>query len=269
MTPSLFDLFVEIPSFLRIDLPAALVLLLSLVVGLLMVVVFRYTSDQKAIHVAKDHLKAHLLAVRLFQDQLPVVLRSYGRILKATGRYLRLAFKPLLLVILPLIFLIVQMDRYLGSMPLQPGEPFLVKVRLANAEILDDASLHLPPGLATTAPAIHEPLDNEVVWRVVAEKDGDYNVDISVSGQTFSKRVVVSSGLARLSAIRLRGPWWERVFISAEPGLPGNSMVQAIEVGYPSRQIAFAGLEWNWIWLFFILSLLAGFVFKSVLRIEI
>ena len=45
-------------------------------IGLLMVIVFRYTSDQKAIGRAKDRLKAHLLAVRLFQDQLPVVMRA-------------------------------------------------------------------------------------------------------------------------------------------------------------------------------------------------
>ena len=269
MVPSLFDLFLVMPGLFRVNLPTALVLLLSIIVGLLMVVVFRYTSDQKAIHIAKDHLKAHLLAVRLFQDQLRVVLSSYGRILGATGRYLRLAFKPLLFVVLPLTFLIVQLDRYLGSMPLQAREPFLVKVHTTNGDILDEASLQLTPGLATTAPAVHVPGDNEVVWRVVAEKEGDYNVNISVSGQTFSKQVVVSSGLARLSPVRLRGPWWERVFISGEPGLPENGMVQAIEVGYPSRNIAFAGFEWNWIWLFFVFSLLAGFLFKSLLRIEI
>ena len=106
---------------LGVNFPAAIVVGISLIVGLVMVVVFRYTSDQKAIRVAKDHLKAHLLALRLFQDQIPVVLRSYGRIVLATGHYLRLAFKPLLFVIVPLIFLIVQLDRYLGSMPIEAG----------------------------------------------------------------------------------------------------------------------------------------------------
>src|SRR5438105_14265410 len=104
-------------SFLEFHAPLMLVFLLSIVIGLLMVVLFRYTSDQKAIRVAKDQLKAHLLAVRLFQDQLPVVLSSYGRIVKGTGRYLQLAFKPLLLVIIPLTLLIVQLDRYLCFMP--------------------------------------------------------------------------------------------------------------------------------------------------------
>ena len=153
---------------LGVNFPAAIVVGISLIVGLVMVVVFRYTSDQKAIRVAKDHLKAHLLALRLFQDQIPVVLRSYGRIVLATGHYLRLAFKPLLFVIVPLIFLIVQLDRYLGSMPIEAGQPFLIKVLIDNPRALNEASLQLPDKLSTTAPAVHVPSESEVVWRLVA-----------------------------------------------------------------------------------------------------
>ena len=262
-------LYTALLSVAAVDLPTALVVLLSLIIGLLMVVVFRYTSDQKAIRLAKDQLKAHLLAVRLFQDQLPVVLSSYGRILRCTGRYLRLAFKPLLFVILPLTFLIVKLDRYLGWAPLPPGQAFLVKVRTTGPEAVNEASLLLPPEMKTTAPAVHVPSGNEVVWRVVAEKNGDYNVTIGVAGQTVSKRVVVSTGLSRISPIRLQGRFWERIFVSGEPALPESSPIQSVEVGYPSRNIRFMGFEWNWIWLFFLLSLAAGFVFKSVLKIEI
>ena len=256
-------------GFLKFNLSALIVCLISLVIGLLMVLVFGYTSDQKAIHVAKEQLKAHLLALRLFQDQIPVVIRSYGRILLATGRYLRLAFKPLLFVILPLTFLVVQLDRYLGSMPMVPGQPFLVKARVSNPEMLNAASLQLPSGLATTSLVVHVPAENEVAWRVVAEKDGNYDVTVVASNQNLAKRVVVASGLARLSSVRLRGQFWERMFVSGEPELPPNSLIQAIEVQYPPRTIAFAGFEWNWIWLFLVLSMIAGFFFKSVLGIEI
>ena len=185
---------------LGVNVPAVIVVGISLVIGLLMVVVFRYTSDQKAIHVAKDRLKAHLLALRLFQDQIPVVLRSYVRIVLATGRYLRLAFKPLLFVIVPLTFLIVQLDRYLGSMPVEAGQPFLVKVRLDNPNTLNEASLQLPDGLSTTASAVHVPSESEVAWRVVAEKPGEYKVNVQAADQTFSKRVVVGSRLVALVA---------------------------------------------------------------------
>jgi hypothetical protein len=254
---------------LGVNVPAGIVVAISLVIGLVMVIVFGYTSDQKAIHVAKDRLKAHLLALRLFQDQIHVVLRSYGRIVLATGHYLRLAFKPLLFVIVPMTFLIVQIDRYLGLVPLAPGQSFLVKARMDNSDALNEASLQLPEGLATTAPPVHAPSENEVAWRVVANKTGNYNINIQVFDQTFSKRVVVGPGLPRLSSIRLRGKFWERIFVSGEPALPENKFIQAVNVQYPDRNIAFAGMEWNWIWLFFVLSLAAGFLFKSILGIEI
>lgn len=256
-------------SFLKSNAPVLIVCLISLVIGWLMVVVFGYTSNQKAIHIAKEHLKAHLLALRLFQDQIPVVIRSYGRIFLATGNYLRLAFKPLLFVILPLTFMVVQLDRYLGLTPMEAGQPFLVKARVSNPDMLNVASLQLPNGLAATSPAVHVPAENEIAWRVVAEKDGYYDVHVQASDQTMAKRVVVASGLARLSPIRLRGQFWERIFVSGEPALPQNSLIQTIEVQYPSRSIAFAGFEWNWIWLFLVLSMIAGFFFKSVLGIEI
>lgn len=253
---------------LGVNTPALIVLGISVVIGLLMVLVFGYTSDQKAIHVAKDHLKAHLLALRLFQDQITVVLRAYGRILLATCRYLRLAFKPLLFVIVPLTILIVQLDRYLGMTPIEAGHPFVVKAKVAES-ILNDATLALPDGLEATAPAVHVPAENEIAWRVVALRDGDYMLNLHANSDLFSKSVRVGTGLPRLSPIRLRGKLWERMFVSGEPALAADKLVEAIEVQYPARDIAFAGFEWNWIWLFFVLSLVAGFIFKSVLGIEI
>jgi len=254
---------------LGFNLPSAIVVGISLIIGLVMVIVFGYTSDQKAIRIAKDRLKAHLLAIRLFQDQIQVVLRSYGRIVLATGHYLRLAFKPLLFVIVPMTFLIVQLDRYLGSVPLSAGQFFLVKARMDNPDLLNQASLELPGGLIATAPPVHVPAENEVAWRLVADRTGEYFVNVQIGDQFFAKRVIVGSGLPRLSSVRLRGKFWERIFLSAEPALPDNKFVEAIAVQYPPRAIAFAGVEWNWIWLFFVLSLAAGFLFKSILGIEI
>lgn len=252
-----------------INSPILLVLLISVVIGLAMVIIFACTSDQKAIHVAKDQLKAHLLAVRLYQDQLPVVLRAYVRIIGGTGRYIRLAFRPLLFVIIPITIFIIQVDRYLGMLPMQPAQPFLVKVRTAAPDALNDLSLLLPPEVTISAPPVHVPADNEVVWRVVADKPGTYDVNVAAGGQNYAKRVVVSSDVNRLSPVRLRDQFWERFFYSAEPALPDSSPVQSIAVTYLPREIGFAWTQWNWIVLFFVLSLVAGFIFKEILGIEI
>ncbi len=254
---------------IHLSAPLGLVLALSVVIGLVMVLVFRYTSDQKAIARAKDHLKAQLLAVRLFQDQLPVVMRAYGRIVRGTGSYLRLAFTPLLIAILPITVLIIQLDRYFGWMPLRPGQAFLVEARITDPEALSQARLQLPPLLTTSAPAVHIPASGEVLWRLVAEREGKYEVRVAAGGHSASKQVVVLPGLARISPIRLRDRFWERILVSAEPALEDNSPIQSVTVTYPPRILNFAWTEWNWIVLFFVVSLIAGFFFKTLLGIEV
>jgi len=242
---------------------------LSLVVWLVMVVLFGYTSDQKAIKVAKDQLKAHLLAVRLFRDQLPVVAGSYAKILRGTGRYLRLAFMPRVYVIVPITLLIVQLDRCLGSTAIQIGTPFLLTVRTDGAEAMNALALDLPAEIAMTAPALHVLTENEVVWRLAASRDGDYEIKVMASADSVTKRVRVSSSLARVSAVRLRGHFWERLFTSGESALPANSAVESVAINYPERNIEIAGYEINWIVLFFVLSMIAGYLFKELLGIQI
>jgi len=249
--------------------PLAIVIVVSLVVGLLMVVLFGYTSDQKAIGIAKDQLKAHLLAVRLYRDQIPVVMGSYGKILRGTGRYLKLAFKPLLYVIIPITLLMVQIDRYLGATPIPSNAPFLLTVHTTGGDAMNDVTLDLPPEITMTAPPVHVPSTNEIVWRLVGSKEGKYEMKIAAAGQAAAKVVCVGSGLARISTVRLRGHFWERMFSSAEPALPENSPIESISINYPDRNIEIAGYGMNWIWLFFVLSMGAGFIFKEVLGIKI
>jgi uncharacterized membrane protein (DUF106 family) len=249
--------------------PLAIVVVVSIVIGLLMVVVFGYTSNQKAIKIAKDQLKAHLLAVRLFQDQLHVVVGSYGHILRGTGRYLKLAFMPLLYVIIPIAFLIVQLDRYLGSTGIPASAPFLLTAQVRNSDILNDISLDLPSEITMTAPAVHVPAAHEIVWRLASSKVGDYEIKLSAAGQSVTKTLHVSTELARISPVRLRGHFWERLFSSAESAIPENSPIESVAINYPARNIDIAGYEMNWIWLFFILSMIAGFIFKELLGIQV
>ena len=247
-----------------------------------MVVLFGYTSDQKAIGVAKDQLKAHLLAVRLYRDQIPVVMGSYGKILRGTGRYLKLAFKPLLYVIIPITLLMVQIDRYLGQTPIPTNAPFLLTVRLGEPssnvraseqslaiDAMNGISIDLPPEIQMTAPPVHINADNEIVWRLAGSKEGRYTVKVALGDQSAGKTVCVGDDLPRISTIRLRGHFWERMFSSAEPALPENSPIESISINYPDRNIEIAGYGMNWIWLFFILSMVAGFIFKEILGIQI
>jgi hypothetical protein len=250
-------------------MPLVLVLLVSVLTGLLMVFIFRHTSNQNEIRRAKEQLQAHLLAVRLFQDQLGVVLREYRRILSGSGRYIKATLKPTAILLVPVVLLIVQLDRYFEWSPLQPQQAFLVKVKVADPSSLKLVKLDLPPGLTITAPPVHIPQENEVTWRVSAEREGQYDATVMVDGQSLAKHIVIANGLARISPARWRGHFWERVAESAESALPASAPIEAIHVTYPDRDINIGFAEWNWIIVFFIASMIAAFIFKKALGIHI
>jgi uncharacterized membrane protein (DUF106 family) len=244
-------------------------LILSVITGLVMIVLFGYLSDQKAVRVAKDQLRAQLLAVRLFQDQPQVVLRAYGRILTGTGRYLRVSFKPLAIIIVPMIAFLIYCDHYFGLLPFQANQPILLKAHLDKAEALEEVSLRLPPGLAESAPAVHIADTNEVDWRLVASADGNYTVNLLAGGHELAKQVVVSNNLAHLSDCRLRGHFWQRLLECGEPALPANAPVRLLAVNYPARDIDLGPWTTNWLVVYFVVSLAAALLFKFILGIEI
>jgi hypothetical protein len=121
-----------------------------------------------------------------------------------------------------------------------------------------------------TAPPVHAPVVREIVWRLAADKDGAYEMKLTSGGQTVTKALKVSPDVVRVSPVRLRGQFWERMFSSAESALPDNSPIESIAIDYPERNIDLYGYyEINWIWLFFILSMIAGFIFKELLGIKV
>ena len=57
--------------------------LLSAVVGVIALIVVRYCSNQAAIGRVKDDIKANMLSLKLFKDELRVVLKAQARLVRA------------------------------------------------------------------------------------------------------------------------------------------------------------------------------------------
>ena len=248
--------------------------LLSILTGILMLLVFRFTSNQTAIRRVKDRMQAHLLEVRLFSDQLSVVLLAYGRILRWTLAYLAQTLVPLAVMTVPLAILLVQMDFRFGHQPLRPRDSFLLKVLAAGDASLDTASLRLPDGLALTAPAlhiVHVPENRqEVNWRLEAQRPGEFPVEVLVGDKEYAKQVIVAEtdGTMRLSPARVLPDWVELFLESSEPPLPKDSPIHHILVVYPHRSLAVGHWELHWLVPFFVISLIAAFALKGVFRTE-
>ena len=249
--------------------PLYCLVVFSLLTGSFLVFVYRHTSNQQAIRRVKDRIQAHVLAVRLFQDQVGVVLRSYGRIVRCTLTYLRYSLKPLAVMLVPLALLLAQLELRLGQIPFKPHDGFLLQARLAGRIPPDQVSLRLPQELHLSAPPVRIPEEEEITWRIEAESYGDFSVEVMAAGQSFTKQVTVAADLARLSTTRLRSNWLQALLHPGELPLPADGPLEAIQVRYARRSIELGPYRVHWWFPFFVLVLGWAMALKVVTRTEL
>src|SRR5688572_23322947 len=82
--------------------------LVAIATGLGMLVMFKYTSNQRAIKQVRRNIRANLLAVKLFKDNITVGLRAQINILVNAFRLLIFAVVPMLVMFVPMCLLLGQ-----------------------------------------------------------------------------------------------------------------------------------------------------------------
>ena len=218
-------------------------------------------SNQARITVTKNLIKAHLLELWLFRDDVRTILWSQVSILGLNARYIGLTLKPMLVLLIPLTLIVAALEPWFGMRPLRPGEAAIISLRAADAKAAATASLVTGDGVVVETPALRIAATNEIDWRIRVLKSGVHTVSIEVGGQTLDKRIVASEQLARVLPSRTAS-FWQSLLNPGEPGLPASSLIERIDVQYPDGTVSLFG--WQMHWLVYFIG--ACFVFVLALR---
>ncbi|MGD8536434.1 MAG: hypothetical protein PVF66_11350 [Candidatus Aminicenantes bacterium] len=246
--------------------------LVSFLTALLMLFVFRFTSNQQGIKNVKNKIKAHLLEFRLFKDSLSISLKAQGKIFRYNLKYIGYAAKPLLVMIIPLILILIQLNLWFGYHSLTPGQKTILKAELEiNQSLLDvEFKIETSSGLAVETLPLRIEDKGEVNWRLQPEKTGIHELALTVNGQRIVKQVAVAqSPLSKISPVKIRRNFMGELFNPGEAPLPGNSPVKSLEIKYPSQSMNLFGWRIHWIIVYFALSVIFGFAFKGIFKVEI
>jgi len=250
--------------------PIVSLVLVSLLVSVLMLVVFKHTSDQAALAAVKRRIHAGLFEIRLFNDDLRAILRAQGEILRTNLTYLRLTLWPMVFLLPPLVLVIAQLQFHYGYEGLRPGQKALLRVDLAPGAGggRPAAALELPAGLRAETEAVWIPSESQLLWRLAAERDGDYELGLDVAGARVTKTVRVTPRTVRLSPVRVDSSFLSQLLYPAEPPLPPGP-VRAVHLAYPDREVSVLGYGMHWMIPFFVLSIAFAFALRGLFKVTI
>ena len=252
--------------------PIVSLVLVSLLVSVLMLLVFKRTSDQAALAAVKRRIHAGLFEIRLFNDDLRAILRAQNEILRHNLTYLRLSLWPLVFLLPPLVLVIAQLQFHYGYEGLRPGQKALLQVDLQPGRgggARPSAELDLPAGLRAETEAVWIKAESQVLWRLVAEREGDYEVGLDVAGARLTKTARVTPSAVRLSPVRVDRGFVSQLLYPAEPPLPSGSPVRAVRLSYPEREVSVLGYRMHWMIPFFALSIAFAFALRGLFKVTI
>lgn len=246
-------------------------LAVSVLTGIVMVVIFKYTSNQSGIKGAKDKISAYFMEIRLFKDDMRLMLGAQGRILRTNLTYMKYAVTPMLFMIVPVVLILCQLGIRYADRPLRPGESVLVKLKLAehSFDVTTPVSVDVGEGLRLETPLLRIPGAGEIDFRVGALAEGRHELSIRIGDETLTQSVLVSDKVRRVYASRSKPDFWNMLLYPGQAPIPKSSKVEEITMILPSQTVSILGWDMNWLVLFFIASLVAGYSLKGVFKVEV
>ncbi|MCG7851816.1 MAG: hypothetical protein MIO92_04785 [Methanosarcinaceae archaeon] len=243
---------------------------ISAVLGVFLLIIFKYTSNQKAIGRVRDDIKANLLAVKLFNDSFSVTFRSQARVFCASFKLLFYSIVPMLVMIVPVILIMAQMGLWYQACPLRPGDkPVIVKLKLNDSlDTLPQVAFESLPAARTMIGPVRVFTTKEIFWKIKPVEDGNYHLIFHIGDRRYEKQLAVGEGFMRLSPKRPGADFADILLYPLEKPFTSDSPVHSISIDYPERDSRIYGTDW-WIIYFFVASMVFAFLFKPLLKVRI
>lgn len=242
--------------------------LVGVATGLIMLIAFKYTSNQRAIKAVRDDIKANLFAVKLFKESARVALRAQGGILLGAGRLLLHAIVPMLIMAAPMTLLLIQLALWYQARPLRIGEETVVTLKLNEAQTSwPKVSLQSSAADVTAGP-VRVLSKRELCWNIKARANGMHRLIFYVDGQPIEKELAVGDGFMRVSTQRPGWSWSDAIIHPAEPPLERDGAVASIEIAYPTRPSWVSGTN-TWVVYWFGVSLVTALACRRLFRVNL
>lgn len=237
-----------------------------ILVGVVVLMVFRLASNQKAIAKVKARLMAYLYEMRLFVDDPVLVWKAQWGLLVSNVKYVTLMCVPAMIMTAPMLLIIGQLECFYGYTPLEPGEAATVTIQMTKSGVGQTPELRAPEGITVETPPVHVDGGRQISWRVRAVRPTTGELQIVFPNGTIEKSIDAGKGPQYLSVRRVSSALDLLVY-------PGESRladgpVDWIALDYPPATVHALGLDLHWLVWLLILSMASALLLKRPFRVS-
>jgi hypothetical protein len=240
--------------------------LISIVLGVVLVLIYGKISFQKKVAEVKRKIFGNIIESVIYRHDLKIALKAQLGALVSALKYAGLAIPPLLILAIPAIFILGQLYPVYAVRALKNNEQTIVTATLNKeaSDRLNSISLE-SKDVKEVLPPIRISSKSEISWRITAQGETGL-LTIKADEKSFNinlndKNIWRDSGFENILYAWFTG--------SYALDSDSSKIFSSITVSYPEKSINWLGIKWNWLILFFIVSLIAGLFSAKLAKIEI
>ena len=171
--------------------PLAAIVILSFLISLFIVIIYRLMTDQKEMKQLKESLSEYQKKVKASTGDPEKALSIQKEMMSVQKDYFVKSMKPTFVTMIPILLIFGWMNAHLAFEPLMAGQEFNVTV---IAKISDsNVSIKVPSDLQVVGDAEKSFVDSKATFNLKGDKEGEYLVTLISKGQEIDKKVTISS----------------------------------------------------------------------------
>jgi len=241
----------------------------SVLTAVIVIPVFKLTSNQEAIKTVKARIMGHILELWIYRDELRSVFSAKSRIVGHNVIYIGYMMRPLAVMLIPVVLILVHTEVRYGHQTATPGEPLVIKAVVASAASGSPVTLKAPSGVVVETPVLRTEGGRETYWRVHASERGSFPVEFTSAGETVKKTLYATGTATRLDSVSAKRGFFSSILHPGDAPIPGGSAFESIEIRYPESRVGFFFWRTNWLVVYFVLTLVFSFILLKPFKVKV
>lgn len=253
--------------------PQVTLVVFSVLCGVAMTFIYRHTSNQTALRAAADRTRVQLLRMKLFRDDLRVVLACQAELLAAIGLRLWHSLTPMAILVAPSVLILAQLALRYEHRPLQPGESVVVGLYLSASgwDKKEDIEIEPSQNVTVETPPLRDAKERAIYWRIRPDSSDIDLLRWRCGHEVIETHLAVSPDGPGVSVVCARHPGpglWDQLLHPGEFGFSAESPVRGIVVYHRKRSTPIFGIDLPWWLTFLIVAMLTALAVRPVLKVQ-
>jgi len=236
--------------------PLVSIIIVSVIIGVITTLIYKYVTDQKKIKSLKDQMKKLQAKAKEASkaNDTAKIMEINSKMMGLNGPLMKESFKSMIYTLIPSLLILAWMSANLAFMPIVPNQSFNVIVDY-NEGVIGNASLSsIPDGLEFINGQKQEIINRTTTWQLKSPIEQTYTLTLNFHNTEISKDVMITNSREYINPIeKINSNGINTIKIS-------NKEVKPFE-GVP----IFGGL--NWLWTYILITLVVTSVLRKALKV--